>query len=120
MFPKDINRIHINYSQEKSSDGTIIRSTIMINIHEDDVVSAVALYWQIKDQLETAPVSSIKNEIKVKPFPECPTHHVSMLLRSRRDTGEQFFGCPLYRSAGCQKTVQYLATKNENFSALPS
>ena len=109
------NRIHINYSTDKASDGTIIRSSIMVNIYEQDVENAVKLYREIKEQIEiverdSKPQTNHQNTKEVVGFPECPDHKVKMLMRTRRADGGIFFGCPMYGNSGCAKTVQYPVT----------
>lgn len=102
------NRIHINYSTDKASDGTVIRSSIMVNIYEQDVENAVKLYREIKEQIELVEKSGNQQVPKeVMAFPECPDHRVKMLMRTRRQDGGIFFGCPMYGNSGCSKTVQY-------------
>ena len=101
----DSSRIHINFSTEKASDGTIIRSSIMVNIHEDSVENAVKLYRELKEQLE-----GLNGQISNKDivgFPECPIHKIKMIMRTRRADGGVFFGCAMFGSNGCPKTVQY-------------
>ena len=105
-----INRIHINYSTDRASDGTIIRSSIMVNIYEQDVESAVKLYKELKEQLTAIDIDKDNNPLAIKEvleFPECPDHRVKMLMRTRRSDGGIFFGCPMYGSNGCSKTVQF-------------
>jgi hypothetical protein len=101
-------KIHINYSTDKASDGTTIRSSIMVNIYEEKVEAAVKLYRELKAQIEgdqTVPLKSGNG--RVDSFPECPDHKVKMVMRTRRSDGGVFFGCPMYESLGCQKTAQY-------------
>lgn len=104
IIPK-INKIHINYSAEKASDGSTIRESIMVNIHEEDVVTAVKLYQELRERLEANPEAT--KAIKVQPFPECPVHKVKMLLRTKRTDNSAFFGCPFYASKGCQQTISH-------------
>ncbi len=102
MFNSD-NKIHINYSTEKAFDGTIIRSSIMVNIYENDVEAAVKLYREIRKQLE----DNLGNgQAEVMDCPICPDHKVKMVLKSRRDGSGFFFGCPMF-SQGCKKTAPY-------------
>lgn len=112
------NRIHINFSSERASDGTVIRSTIMVNIHEEEISTAVALYRELRSQLENSSIAdSNKNETKVETFtewPMCPSHHVKMLLRTKRSSGDMFYGCPLYSSSGCKTTMPYPVPPKEN------
>lgn len=113
------DKIHINYSVDKGSDGTIIRSSMLINIKERDVSSAVALFEDLQRQLEgrieeLAPKDNGENtyqqdDKKSSTIPSCPQHDIKMLLRSRRDTGALFFSCPRYEQEGCRKTAQYPA-----------
>lgn len=70
------NRIHINYSTDKASDGTVIRSSIMVNIYEQDVENAVKLYQEIREQIELVEKSmgGPAKSKEVMAFPECPDH----------------------------------------------
>ena len=108
------NRIHLNCAFEKEN-GVIKKSTVMVNIFEWNVSSAIKLYRDILKELsEEAPVIVSENENnkpvqlntkKIEFFPECPDHHVKMLMRTRKADGVVFFGCPFYRN-GCKRTAQ--------------
>ena len=109
------NRIHLNCAFEKEN-GVIKKSTVMVNIFEWNVSSAIKLYRDILKELsEEAPVIVSENENnkpvqlntkKIEFFPECPDHHVKMLMRTRKSDGVVFFGCPFYRN-GCRRTAQH-------------
>ncbi|OGZ66457.1 MAG: hypothetical protein A3C50_00135 [Candidatus Staskawiczbacteria bacterium RIFCSPHIGHO2_02_FULL_43_16] len=103
------NRVHVNYSVDRASDGTIIRSSIMVNLYEESVEGAVKLYREIKEQIEVVEKSmgGQVNPKEVMAFPECPDHKVKMLMRTRRADAGIFFGCPHFGSSGCSKTLQY-------------
>ncbi len=110
-----INRIHINYSTDRASDGTIIRSSIMVNLYEDSVEKAVDLYKQLKEQLTAIDKdSNPRVSREMLDFPECPDHKVKMFMRTRKSDGGIFFGCPMYGSNGCKKTVQFPLAPKEN------
>jgi|GEM_PF-6188029 len=108
------NRIHINCAFEKEGN-TITKSSIMVNIFEWDVKRAANLYSELLRELEEIPVTVPKvennksvqlNTEKIEFFPECPDHHVKMLMRTRKSDGVVFFGCPFYRN-GCRRTAQH-------------
>jgi len=113
MFPSD-NRIHINYSREIASDGTVIRSSVMVNVYEQDVESAVKLFRELKEKLEDKPSDTSHQSIgDVLGFPSCPDHHIKMILRTRRDGTGYFFGCPKWNQ-GCKKILPYPISPKEN------
>jgi hypothetical protein len=109
------NRIHLNCAFEKEN-GVIKKSTVMVNIFEWNVSSAIKLYRDILKELsEEAPVIVSENENnkpvqlntkKIEFLPECPDHHIKMVERVRKVDGMPFFGCPLYRN-GCKRTTQH-------------
>jgi len=109
------NRIHLNCAFEKEN-GVITKSTVMVNIFEWNVPSAIKLYRDLLRELsEETPIIIPKTENsqsiqpstqKIEFFPECPDHHVKMLMRTRKSDGVVFFGCPFYRD-GCKRTAQH-------------
>ncbi|MSU54549.1 MAG: hypothetical protein EXS48_01780 [Candidatus Staskawiczbacteria bacterium] len=102
------NRVHVNYSVDRASDGTVIRSSIMVNLYEESVEGAVKLYREIKEQIESIEKTGNPQTPKeVMAFPTCPDHGVRMLMRTRKSDGSIFFGCAKYGSDGCQKTMQF-------------
>ena len=112
MFNSD-NRIHINFSMERASDGSIIRSTILANIYESELQSAVELYRELKKQLEDnpgIPLGQTSHQEEIIDSPTCPIHKCKMVLRTRRDGTGFFWGCPMYNQ-GCKKTAQYPITQ---------
>lgn len=108
MFSSE-NRIHINFSEDRASDGTLIRSTVLLNVYENDIKSAIDLYQELRKQLENDP-NTVRNndnvQTEVMSSPECPDHKVKMILRTRRDGTGFFWGCPMYKN-GCKKTMPY-------------
>jgi hypothetical protein len=110
------HKIHLNCSTDRASDGTIIRTSILVNIYAEDVETAVKLYRDIQQQLQGGEVNGHQEAKKeIGGFPECPDHKIKMFMRTQRTTGAIFFGCPLYESAGCQKTAQHPALRRPNF-----
>jgi len=105
------NRIHINFSMEKASDGSIIRSTILVNLYENDIDSAIELYQELKKRLKDHDIAERSGNEQVGSFPFCPEHHCKMILRTRRDGTGYFFGCPMYNQ-GCKKTLPYPIVQN--------
>ena len=108
------NKIQINYSLDRDSGGNVIKSSLLINIREKDVATAVELYEELQRQLvgeneEFAPKhgnTDQDDEKESSPVPECPKHNIKMLLRSRKSDGQLFFGCHHFQS-GCKETAQY-------------
>jgi hypothetical protein len=103
------NRIHINCSLEEENGS--IKKKINFNIFEWDLKRAANLYRELLEELGEVPVTVPKTENgqsiqpSVEFFPECPDHHVKMLMRTRKSDGVVFFGCPFYRD-GCKRTAQ--------------
>jgi len=123
------NRIHLNCSFEKEND-VITKSTVMVNIFEWNVSSAIKLYRDILKELSEESVvidaktengQSIQpNTKKIEFFtaPECPDHKVPMVIRTRKSDGIVFFGCSKYRE-GCRKTAPN-AINREIATKIPS
>lgn len=127
------NRIHLNCAFERGENGSITKSTVMVNIFEWNVPGAINLYREILKELsEEAPIivsRTISNPSNQKPerkiefltAPLCPDHKVPMVMRTRKSDGIVFFGCPKYRD-GCRKTApnainQEIATKIPSISS---
>lgn len=109
------NRIHINFSTERASDGSIIRSSLMVNINTEEVGTALELYHDLKKRLEhDNNVIEKSGNGQINPFPVCPDHKIKMIMRTRHSDNSLFFGCPLYASRGCKRTKQYPITWKTN------
>ncbi len=108
------NKIQINYSVDRDQAGNTIKSSLLINIRERDVASAVELYEELQRQLvgESEELAlnqenaDENNDKEISTVPECPKHNIKMLLRSRKSDGQLFFGCHMF-SDGCKETAQY-------------
>lgn len=113
------SRVHINWLTEKAQDGSVLRTSIMVNINEVDVTTAVRLYRELKAQLEGSNASGDGRAIagqqsvtkEILGFPECPKHGMKMVLRTRKSDGGIFFGCPMFEGNGCLQTSQYPANQ---------
>ncbi len=59
------NKVQINFSQDKTADGKVIKQSLMINIREDSVQKAYALYQELLRKIENGeekPKKKIKKE----------------------------------------------------------
>lgn len=127
------NRIHLNCAFEKEN-GVIKKSTVMVNIFEWNVPSAIKLYRDMLKELSEEAVviaSGTENGQSIQPntkkiefftAPECLDHKVPMVMRTRKSDGFVFFGCPMYKN-GCKRTAQHpinqeIATKIPSISPL--
>lgn len=118
MNPKSYNysKVQIHFSSEKASDGSLIRESVTVHISDNDPENAIKLYRELKQQIEGGSKGQAGPTAHVEAgfSPECPDHHIKLLMRTRRSDGGIFFGCPMYEGKGCQKTAQYSATKKIN------
>ena len=113
------NRIHLNCAFERGENGSITKSSVMVNLFEWIVPGAINLYREILKELsEEAPIivsRTISNPSNQKPerkiefltAPECPDHKVPMVMRTRKSDRVVFFGCPMLYKTGCKRTAQH-------------
>lgn len=126
IVPEPYNKIQINYSIDKASDGSVLKTSLMVNIREDEVSRAVQLYEELKTQLNgnghgnaSANGNNGKSAVKENGnakgqngkengnTPECSRHHIKMWIRSRRSDGAMFYGCPMFDKNGCLEKFPY-------------
>ncbi len=101
----DYNRIQINFSQDKTADGKIIKQSTMVNIREESVQKAYELYQELIRKIEGKEAGprqekeeSKKSSENIKaPTCECGS---PMILRSGK--WGPFFSCSAYPS--CKMT----------------
>lgn len=110
-------KVQINQQLRTNAEGEVIERSLLLNIREDNVIRAVQLYRQLNDKMSDSvnlvlPQRSADNEdIKVEniPFPtedeeerpDCP-YCGDMMVKRRSKDGNQFWGCPNYRSKNCR------------------
>lgn len=110
------NKIQINYSEDRASDGVLIKKSSMINIRTNDVKEAVQLYRQLQEKLgiekNNRGQGKGKNENEKK-APLCPIHKTPMQLKSNRSNGNLFYGCVHWKphGKGCNETLPYQPEK---------
>lgn len=95
----DFNRVQINFSEDRTADGTVIKQSLMLNIREDSVQKAYALYAELKRKIEgkeEQPKKKFKQEKKEEKteIPNCPKCKTPMIIRTNGKTGEPFWSCP--------------------------
>ena len=117
MFTSD-NNIKINFVEEKANNGVIVRSVLMLNVEERDVNSCVVLYKELRRQLEENSGVITKNKTEILNCPVCPDCKAQMILRTKKATGDFFWGCSRF-SQGCKKTMPFLTNQKENIK-IPS
>lgn len=114
----DFNKIQINFTQDKTADGKIIKEGMMINIREDSVSKAYALYRELLRKIENGeeePKKKIKKEkdgVKKEPegikTPICDCGN-PMILRNGK--WGSFYSCATYPL--CRLTKPYPEKKVE-------
>ena len=100
------NKIQINSTINKSADGTIISKNIMLNVREESVDKAYALYSALERKINGGadkPKEKSQNGSILK-TPPCPKCQKPMILRTSKK-GEKFWGCGAFPS--CNGTRQY-------------
>lgn len=116
IIPEPYNKIQINYAIDKASDGTVVKTSLMVNIREDDVSRAVELYRDLKARLNGENGNSAakgngnatkQNGKENGNTPECPYHKIKMWIRSRKTDGAMFYGCPEFDRKGCLEKFPY-------------
>jgi hypothetical protein len=98
------NKVQVNETIEKASDGTLIKRSLMLNIRADSVEEATELYRELKKRLNSkveTPKKKAKKEEAKNPVCECGA---PMVLRMN-GKGEKFWGCSAFPI--CRKTKPY-------------
>jgi len=111
------NKIQINFTQDKTADGKIIKEGIMINIREDSVSKAYALYQELLRKIEKREekprkkVKKEKNEVKKEPEGiETPTCECGNPMVLKNGKWGPFYSCSAYPI--CRLTRPYKENKN--------
>jgi len=116
------NKIQINFTQDKTADGKIIKEGIMINIREDSVQKAYTLYQDLLQKIkgrtgkpkkvEKEKDEKVKDEVKKEPegieMPICKCGS-PMILRNGK--WGSFYSCSTYPL--CRLTKPYPEKKVE-------
>ena len=101
----DFNKIQINFSQDKTADGKIIKQSIMLNIREDSVQKAYRLYQELMRKIEgdketvEKPKKKSKKEEKAKKEPEgieTPTCECGNPMVLKNGKFGAFYSCSAY------------------------
>jgi len=109
------NKIQINFTQDKTADGKIIKEGIMINIREDSVQKAVSLYRELMQKLDgkekPKKTKKEKNEVKKEPEGiETPICDCGSPMILRNGKWGAFYSCSTYPL--CKITRPYKENKN--------
>lgn len=111
------NKIQINFTQDKTADGKVIKEGIMINIREDSVQEAYKLYQELLRKIEgreEQPKKKAKKEkADVKKEPkgiETPTCECGSPRILRNGKWGAFYSCSTYPL--CKITRPYKEDKN--------
>jgi len=112
----DFNKIQINFSQDKTADGKIIKEGILVSIREDSVKDAFELYKELIGKLEgkeEKPKKKIKKD-KAEEKPEgveTPTCDCGSPMILRDGKWGSFWSCSTYPL--CRLTKPYQDKKAE-------
>ena len=98
----DFNRIQINESTDKDSNGNVLRRSLMINVRADSVKEADELYRDLKQVFNGNSVTINDNEKNNGKDPICPNCGSPMIFRRGRNGN--FYGCSRYPA--CRTTRQ--------------
>lgn len=94
----NFHKIQINCSEDRTSDGVLIKTGSLINIQTNDVEEAVQLYRQLQERLgiEKRDNTCQTNKKSQEALPKCPKCQSPMILRQNGQKGTFFFGCVRY------------------------
>jgi len=106
----DFNKIQINFSQDKTADGKIIKEGILVSIREDSVKDAFELYKELIGKLEgkeeKPKKKSKKDKTEEKPEGvETPTCDCGNLMILKNGKWGSFWSCSSYPL--CRLTKPY-------------
>ena len=116
----DYNRIQINFSQDKTADGKVIKQSIMLNIREESVQKAYTLYQELMRRIEGGketvekPKKKSKKEEEVKKEPEgieTPTCECGNPMVLKSGKWGSFWSCSTYPL--CRLTKPFLTAKEK-------
>jgi ssDNA-binding Zn-finger/Zn-ribbon topoisomerase 1 len=102
LYPKDYNKIQINYNVRKDKDGNTLEKSMMVNIREDDPESAVSLFKNLKTKLNgememgNATITEEVIECDQKTCPECGSRLLLRVCKTGKNRGKTFFGCSAF------------------------
>jgi hypothetical protein len=101
------NPIQLNETVEKAENGTILRTSLMLNIRSENVEEAVKLYTELKDRLSDE-LDGKKEERRTGLEVETPTCECGapMIMRQNARKHSLFWGCS--RFPKCRKTMEYV------------
>jgi hypothetical protein len=113
----DFNKIQINFSEDKTAEGLVIKRSFLCSIRSDTVIEAYKLFTQLKNKLEgkNTPETEKKSEKESKKndkenakekVPNCPKCKTSMVLKTNGKTGLPFWACPQYPICNGTKPFQ--------------
>jgi len=102
------NKVQINYTEDRTADGQIIKKGLMINIRNETVEEAYRLYESLRERIEGKVKSKNKKEKKSE-IPACPKCNSPMILRQNSKKGNWFHGCTAFPL--CDGTRQYKIKK---------
>lgn len=101
----DYNRVQINYTEDRTGNGELIKKGWMLNIREDSPQKAYALYTELKAKIEGKEnQQEEKADQEKSEIPSCPKCGKAMILRQNGKKGDYFWGCSTYPS--CKGTRQ--------------
>ena len=92
------NKVQINFSEDRTASGEIIRQSTLLNIRTNTVREALQLYKELKAKIEgkeEKPKRKIE-EVKESKVPECPRCGSLMILRRNSKKGNWFYGCTAF------------------------
>lgn len=100
------NPVQLNETIKKSSDGTILETSLMLNIRAQCPEEAIMLYTDIKERLGNGTEQKKLTGMEVPDAPTCERCGEKMVLRQNAKKKTLFFGCSKYPR--CKSTKEYI------------
>ncbi len=104
------NKVQINFSEDRATDGSLIKRSLLLNVRENSVEKAFEIYSALREKIEEKEDNSEKKVSQEKSeIPSCPKCGKPMILRQNGKKGDFFWGCSTYPR--CRGTKQYQTKK---------
>jgi len=117
----DYNRVQINFTEDRTPSGQIMKQSLMLNIREDSVQKAYQLYKELKAKIDQNGQQTLDGAEEETEMPLCPDCKIPMVLKQNSKNGNRFYSCPNWRPDrnGCNQTRPYLLEKEETVEQIP-
>jgi len=98
------NKIQINEKIDRGENGVVIRSSMMLNVREDNVEAASKLYKELRATLDQGVSEKAVEKKEESGGPKCGKCGRTMVLRQNKKKGNMFWGCNF---PVCPETLPY-------------